>query len=93
MAVLSLPSTLTHDQAQACLQQLQAGLAQLPAGAAVQIDATELAVFDSSALAVLLDCRRAAMAAGRPLQMRGLSAPVLSLARLYGVDGLLQTAG
>ncbi|GAB2722832.1 STAS domain-containing protein [Comamonas sediminis] len=93
MAVLSLPSTLTHDQAQACLQQLQASLAQLPAGAAVQIDASGLAVFDSSALAVLLGCRRAAMAAGRPLQMRGLSAPVLSLARLYGVDGLLQTAG
>ena len=93
MAALSLPSTLTHDQAQACLQHLQAGMAQLPAGAVVQIDASALAVFDSSALAVLLGCRRAAMAAGRPLQMRGLSAPVLSLARLYGVDGLLQTAG
>lgn len=92
MTVLSLPSTLTHDQAQACLQHLQAGIAQLPAGAAVQIDASALAVFDSSALAVLLGSRRAALAAGRQLQLTGLSAPVHSLARLYGVDGLLQTA-
>lgn len=93
MAVLSLPSTLTHDQAQACLQQLQAAMAQLPAGADVHIDASALAVFDSSALAVLLGSRRAALAASRPFQMSGLSAPVLSLARLYGVDSLIETAG
>ncbi|MEJ5124838.1 STAS domain-containing protein [Comamonas sp. MYb21] len=93
MAALSLPSTLTHDQAQACLQHLQAGMAQLPAGAAVQIDASALAVFDSSALAVMLGSRRAALGAGRPFEMRGVSAPLLSLARLYGVDGLLTTAG
>ncbi|KAF5305640.1 hypothetical protein FQA39_LY18973 [Lamprigera yunnana] len=54
--MLSLPSTLTHAQANACLQQLQAGLAQLPAGSAVVLDASALAVFDSSALAVLLEC-------------------------------------
>ncbi|MDR2331552.1 MAG: STAS domain-containing protein [Comamonas sp.] len=88
--MFSLPSTLTQEQAQACLQQLQADMAQLPAGAPAQIDASALVVFDSSALAVLLGGRRAALAAGRPLQLSGMSAPLLSLARLYGVDGLLQ---
>ena len=32
MTALRLPSTLTNAQATTCLQQLQAGLAQLPAG-------------------------------------------------------------
>ena len=89
MAMLTLPSTLTNAQATACLQQLQAGLAQLPKGSAAVVDASGLAVFDSSALAVLLECRRTALAAGQQLQVQGLPAAATSLARLYGVDQLL----
>ena len=92
MAMLSLPSTLTNAHANACLQQLQAGVAQLPAGGVAVVDASALAVFDSSALAVLLETRRAAQAAGKTLQVTGLPASVQTLARLYGVDGLLLAA-
>ena len=92
MSTLRLPSTLTNHQAQACLQQLQAALAQLPGGSVAVVDASELAVFDSAALAVLLECRRAALANGKTLQVQGLPAAAASLARLYGVDELLQPA-
>ena len=88
--MLTLPSTLTNREANACLQQLQRGLAQVPAGSAAVVDASALAVFDSAALAVLLECRRAALSAGKTLQVQGLPAAAASLARLYGVDALLQ---
>jgi len=92
MTALRLPSTLTNAQATACLQQLQAGLAQLPAGSAAVVDASALAVFDSAALAVLLECRRTALAAGQTFQVADLPSAAASLARLYGVEGMLQAA-
>lgn len=92
MTALRLPSTLTNAQATACLQQLQAGLAQLPPGSPAVVDASALAVFDSAALAVLLECRRTALAAGLVFQVAGLPAAAASLARLYGVDAMLQAA-
>ena len=90
--MLSLPSTLTQAEATRTLQQLQQAVAALPAGSQAVVDASGLAVFDSSALAVLLECRRTALTAGKQLQVAGLPAPVATLARLYGVDGLLQAA-
>ena len=87
--MLSLPSTLTHDHANACLRQLQAGLAKLPAGGVAVVEASSLTVFDSSALAVLLEGRRMALAAGKTLQIQGAPTAITSLARLYGVDNLL----
>ncbi|WP_313077406.1 STAS domain-containing protein [Melaminivora sp.] len=87
---LALPAALTHHEARACLQALRQGLR--PAGAAagpVVIDASALQRFDSSALAVLLECRRSALAAGRALAVQGLPPGLASLAQLYGVDGLL----
>ena len=86
---LSLPSTLTNAEANACLQQLQAGVAQVSAGGEAVVDASALAVLDSSALAVLLECRRSALAAGKTLRVVGLPPSATTLARLYGVDGLL----
>ena len=56
--MLVLPTELTHRQAAACLQMLQQGLRSVD-GSAVVADASALTVFDSSALAVLLACRRA----------------------------------
>jgi len=60
MSALKLPVTLLHDQADACLAQWVAQLAQWPAPwpSAVALDASALADFDSSALAVLLGLRR-----------------------------------
>ena len=52
--MLVLPAVLRHDEAPACMRMLQQGLAaQSPESVAV-VDATALAQFDSSALAVLL---------------------------------------
>ncbi len=86
---LSLPATLTSAQASACLNTLSAGLAQTAGGSAVVVDASALAHFDSSALAVLLELRRTCMAAGRSFAVRGLPERLGTLARLYGVATLL----
>ena len=53
------------------------------------MDASAVKVFDSSALAVLLACRRAALEAGKQLVVEGLPKGLKSMAVLYGVDGLL----
>ena len=89
--VLELPAELTHRQARACLQQLLARL-QAEGGPTVVVNAQPLATFDSSALAVLLECRRAAAAAGRTLAVQGMPAQLASLAGLYGVQELLPAA-
>ncbi|CAN5359842.1 STAS domain-containing protein [soil metagenome] len=89
--MLVLPSSLTHDDAPACMRMLQQGLAGQSGSAAV-VDATALTRFDSSALAVLLECRREAAALGRAFAVRGLSPRLRELATLYGVAGLLPAA-
>jgi len=88
--MLLLPDELTQLQAKACLDAL---LAQLGAGTeTVVTDASKLRHFDSSALAVLLAVRRAALAAGRSFEVRGLPVKLRELAGLYGVAGLLSEA-
>lgn len=89
MAVLRLPPVLTHDQAQACRLQLAQAMAASP-DRVLLLDASDLRHFDSSALAVLLACRRQAQALGRSLQLQGLAAPLRELAGLYGVLDWLQ---
>lgn len=83
-----LPAELTHAQARACVQALVAQI-DASAQARVEIDASTLQTFDSSALAVLLGCRRAALAAGKSLTVSGLPSGLQSIATLYGVHGLL----
>ena len=56
---------------------------------AVVLDATALTQFDSSALAVMLACRRDALAAGKTFSVQGLAARLSQLASLYGVAELL----
>jgi phospholipid transport system transporter-binding protein len=89
--MLVLPPTLTHDEAPACMRMLQQGLAGQSGSAAV-VDASALVRFDSSALAVLLECRREASALGRSFAVKGLSPRLRELAALYGVAGLLPAA-
>ena len=89
MAVLRLPAVLMHPQASACRAELVQAMAGLQ-DRVVLLDASPLKQFDSSALAVLLACRRQALALGCSLQVQGLPEPLRELARLYGVlDGLL----
>ena len=89
MAVLRLPPVLTHAQAQACRTDLAQAMAASP-DRVLLLDASDLQHFDSSALAVLLACRRQAQALGRSLQLQGLAAPLRELAGLYGVLDWLQ---
>lgn len=89
--MLVLPPKLTHDEAPACVYMLQKGMASQTESATV-VDATALTHFDSSALAVLLECRRESAALGRGFSVKGLPPRVRELATLYGVAGLLPAA-
>lgn len=87
--MLLLPATVTAREATDTLRLLLQGLKGEAAGAAVVIDASHLSQFDSSALALLLECQRTADAWGKSFELRGAPAKLRSLARLYGVDTLL----
>ncbi|MBA3059800.1 MAG: STAS domain-containing protein [Gammaproteobacteria bacterium] len=89
--MLALPQELTQPQANACLRALMQDLASLP-GAEAAVDASALSHFDSSALAVLLEFRRAAMAQGKRFSTQSLPQRLADLATLYGVIELLAAA-
>ncbi|MET3443876.1 phospholipid transport system transporter-binding protein [Variovorax paradoxus] len=89
--MLVLPTKLTHDDAPACMRMLQQGL-KGQADTSTVVDASALAQFDSSALAVLLECRRESSALGRGFAVKGLSPRLRELAALYGIAGLLPAA-
>ena len=90
MAVLRLPAVLMHAEASACRVHLVQAMAATQ-DRVVLLDASALQEFDSSALAVLLACRREAQRLGRSLQVQGLSERLCELATLYGVLDLLQS--
>lgn len=89
--MLVLPSRLTHEQAGPCVQMLAQALRAQP-DAAVVADAGPLTQFDSSALAVLLECRREALSLGRTFSVSRLPVRLRELASLYGVAELLPAA-
>ncbi len=89
--MLALPSNLTHLQANACLRVLREGLAGND-GPEVVVDASALNRFDSAALAVLLEFRRATLARGKRMLVRGLPRSLGDLATLYGIIELLPPA-
>jgi len=86
--MLSLPATLTQNQARACLEQLTQDV-QRAAEPQVVVDAALLNRFDSSALAVLLAVRRECARAGKRFAVQGLPDRLRDLAVLYGIEGLL----
>jgi phospholipid transport system transporter-binding protein len=75
---------ITHDTAKSVLA---AGLKRIAEGA-TRLDCLSLVRFDSSALAVLLAWRRAAVARGTDLTVLHAPAALASLARAYGIDEL-----
>lgn len=89
--MLKLPAILTQAQAGACLATQLAGL-RAQTGDTVQVDASQLDQFDSSALAVLLAFRREALALGKRFLVLGLPPRLANLARLYGVEDLMPQA-
>ncbi len=90
-ASLQLPQELTYRQARECLMRLRP-LVQGAVGQRVQIDASAVQVFDSSALAVLLALRRAALEVKKQLLVLGLPAGLQSMAAMYGIQDLLNEA-
>jgi phospholipid transport system transporter-binding protein len=87
---VALPAVLTQAQAQSVADALvKTLLANVAQGAQAVIDASALTQFDSSALAVVLACRRAVLAQGGQLQVLGLPDRAQALARVYGVADLL----
>ena len=96
----SLPARLTHHEAPEVTRQLAASLRSADATSVADealgrwsIDASQLKQFDSSALAVLLECRRMGDAKGLKVQVINAPAKLDQLARLYGLDDLLMLQG
>ena len=80
-----LPARLTLANASTALAALQAQVAG--AGRPVEVDASALEAFDTSAIATLLELRR--QAAGRALRVSAAPPTRVELAGLYGVAELL----
>lgn len=59
------------------------------AAGALQVDLADASAVDSSALALLLDLRRATEAAGGQFELRNPPAALRTLAELYGVGFLV----
>ena len=89
MNTLKLPATLMHPQANVCHAQWVQSMRSAPVAQTWMIDASELTQFDSSALAVLLSCRREALALGHVLRVEHMPPKLQQLAGLYGVSVLL----
>ena len=81
--VFQLPAQLTHAQAATVAQQLGTQ-------PSLRVDASALQHFDSSALAVLLTGLREAAHQQHALTVSGLPTKALALARVYGVQDLLE---
>lgn len=86
--MLLLPTKLTISEARDTQRLLAQGL-QAETDAGVVINASGLQHFDTSALAVLLECQRLAQAFGKSFEVRDVPPKLTALAKLYGVDALL----
>ena len=89
-ASIALPAVLLQAQAQSVTNALVSSLtAQLAKDGEAVLDASALTQFDSSALAVILACRRAVLAKGAQLRITGLPERAQTLAKVYGLSELL----
>ena len=89
--MLVLPAEVMHEHATACCRMLSQAI-RVEGGSAVVADAGALARFDSSALAVLLEARREALAIGKSFSVARLPPRLRELASVYGVAELLPAA-
>ena len=95
--MLLLPAVITHAEVPHVLRLFKQTLEQAAAAgnteaAMLTVDGSALKQFDSSALAVLLECQRMARDKGRAFAVQSLPTKLTDLAKLYGVDGLLQSS-
>lgn len=92
LSAAALPAELTIEQAAAARLALQASLERAGGSGPFEVDASGVRNVDTSALAVLLDLNRAALARGRSVEIRHAPAKLTQLAALYGVGELLGLA-
>ncbi|WP_029525947.1 STAS domain-containing protein [Polaromonas glacialis] len=85
--MLKLPAVLTHAVASGFYDTVAREVLSMPGE--VVVDASALSQFDSSALAIVLECRRQALAAGKRFSVQGASDQLLQLADVYGVAALI----
>ena len=86
----SLGGCLTIETAREGLPAI-APLLEQAGGSVQRIDAAGLSDFDSAALAVMFEWERRARARGLRLEWAGLPQGLVSLARLYGVESMLDS--
>ena len=84
----SVPAAITMANASKSLADLRRAID----GGETAVGLEALAHSDSSALAVILAAIRYAQGAGKVLRVSGMPASMQSLAKLYGVDGLVPAA-
>ena len=89
---IALPSVLTAETVVAAQAQLLQNMQALPQGADIVLDASGVQSFDSAGLALLLACLRAAHARQQSLRVQGWAPSLQSLAQVYGVMPLLDSA-
>ena len=87
-AAVPLPEQLTLQGAAQTLERLSRSLA-LQAGPTVVLDAEPMKVFDTSAVAVLLELRNTLLGQGKTLQVTRMPQRLQALVSLYGVAELL----
>lgn len=85
-ATLGVSGVLSFDTAGSALQAIQASLAS---GRAAQLDLAGVSHSDSAGLACVLAAVADAGARGRPVQVVGMPAGMLTLAQVCEVDRLL----
>ena len=90
VTALTLPAVLTHAESAAFASGLKPPL--FAQADEVVADAGALQQFDSSALALLLECRRQALAAGKRFTVQSAPQRLRELALLYGVADLIPAA-
>lgn len=85
---IPLPEQLTLSGAAQTLERLREALLR-QAGPTVVLNAEPLRVFDTSAVAVLLELRNALLTQGKTLQVSRMPQRLQALVTLYGVAELL----
>jgi len=86
--MLLLPEKVDLSSARDTLRMLSLALKR-ESEPNITVDASSLKHFDSSVLAVLLECQRLAHAWGKGFGVRLAPPKLTQLARLYGIDELL----
>ena len=88
--MLKFPAVLTHAVASEFLRTVTNDMPSQPKD--VVVDASALNQFDSSALAIMLECRRRALAAGKTFSVLRAPERLLQLAGVYGIAGLIHAS-